>query len=217
VPPVGGMAAVQPDEAEFRPAAPASQAGWAGNRRPSDRAASDAPASGVTLNSPLPPMRFIRNAAEAPALPGAYLLLLALPGPLRVALPRRPEATLQPGRLLYAGSARGPGGLRARLARHQRANKTPHWHIDRVTLAGTVQGAWIFPGGDECVIIAALAHLPVPLPGFGNTDCRHCASHLLAWPVGTDDIGIVLINAGGPGKASGRTHNNAQRMSPQLP
>jgi Uri superfamily endonuclease len=132
----------------------------------------------------LSPARFITNAAEAPALPGAYLLLVTLPAPLLIALPGRPEATLHPGLYLYAGSARGPGGLRARLARHLRADKTPHWHIDRVTLAGTARGAWIFPGGDECVLIAALEHLPVPLPGFGSTDCRHCASHLLAWPAG---------------------------------
>ncbi|PPQ33194.1 GIY-YIG nuclease family protein [Rhodopila globiformis] len=131
----------------------------------------------------LPPGRFIRDAGQAPDSPGAYLLLITLPAPLRVVLPRRAEVTLPPGRLLYAGSARGPGGLRARLARHLRTEKTPHWHIDRVTLAGTVQGAWVFPGGDECALVAALAHLRVPLPGFGSTDCRGCVSHLLAWPV----------------------------------
>jgi Uri superfamily endonuclease len=131
-------------------------------------------------------IRFVADAAEAPAVRGAYLLLVTLPRPLRVTLPRRPEATLQPGRFVYAGSARGPGGLRARLARHQRADKTLHWHIDRVTAAATVNGAWIVPGGEECAIVAALAHLPVPLPGFGSTDCRRCPSHLLAWPEGTD-------------------------------
>src|SRR4051812_8195174 len=98
----------------------------------------------MTPNSRLPPGRFIRDAAEAPDRPGAYLLLVTLPEPLCVTLPHQPEATLQPGVLLYAGSARGPGGLRARLARHQRMDKKPHWHIDRVTLAGTVLGAWIF-------------------------------------------------------------------------
>jgi len=172
-------------------------------------AAPDVSASRVTLNGPLPPMRFITNLAEAPALPGAYLLLITLPDPLSVALPGRPEATLRPGRLLYAGSAHGPGGLRARLARHQRTDKKPHWHIDRVTLAGTVQGAWVFPGGNECAIVAALAHLPVPLPGFGSTDCRHCASHLLTWPAGTDDIGRVLVSAGRSGEAPDRIHNSA--------
>ncbi|MFL5280923.1 MAG: DUF123 domain-containing protein [Rhodopila sp.] len=35
----------------------------------------------------------------------------------------RPAASLLPGRYLYAGSARGPGGMRARLDRHLRRNK----------------------------------------------------------------------------------------------
>ena len=113
---------------------------------------------------------------------GAYLLLVVLTVPLRVVLPQRPEAVLLPGRYLYAGSARGPGGLRARLARHMLADKKPHWHIDRLTGAGAVEGAWVVPGGDECALVAALAHLPVPMPGFGSSDCRVCASHLLYWP-----------------------------------
>lgn len=128
---------------------------------------------------------FVRTAAAAPALPGAYLLLIALPVPLCVVLPHRRATTLPPGRYLYAGSARGPGGLRARLARHLRADKKPHWHIDRLTAAGTVEGAWVIPGGSECALVAALAHLPVPLPGFGSSDCRTCVSHLLHWPAET--------------------------------
>jgi Uri superfamily endonuclease len=149
----------------------------------------------VALNGTPPPAWFIRDAAEAPALPGAYLLLVLLQAPLTVALPQRRAAILQPGRFLYAGSARGPGGLRARLARHQRTDKKRHWHIDRLTLAGTVQGAWIVPGGGECAMVAALAHLPAPLPGFGSSDCRCCTSHLLAWPAGMDDLGTVRAEA----------------------
>jgi hypothetical protein len=37
-----------------------------------------------------------------------------------------------------------PGGLRARLARQMRRGKPIHWHIDRLTEAGTVLGAWRF-------------------------------------------------------------------------
>lgn len=128
------------------------------------------------------PADFLRRADAAPAIPGAYLLLVTLPTRLRLDLPRRREAMLEPGRFLYAGSARGPGGIRARLARHLRRDKKPHWHIDQLTAAGEALGGWVFPGGHECAIIDALAHLPHPLPGFGSTDCRHCISHLLAWP-----------------------------------
>lgn len=135
---------------------------------------------------------FVRTAAEAPSLPGAYLLLITLARPLHGALPHRPEAVLPPGRYLYAGSARGPGGLRARLARHMRAEKKPHWHVDRLTEAGIVEGAWAIPGCGECALIATLAALPVPLPGFGSTDCRRCASHLLAWPAGQQAEALVF-------------------------
>jgi Uri superfamily endonuclease len=51
---------------------------------------------------------------------------------------------------------------------------------DNLTEAGTVLGAWTFPGGgDECDLVAAPSHLPVPIEGFGSTDCRKCRSHLL--------------------------------------
>lgn len=127
-----------------------------------------------------PDAGFVTTASDAPALPGAYLLLLTLTEPMTVGLPHRPAVTLPAGRYLYAGSARGPGGIRARLARHMRADKRPHWHIDQLTRGGTVDGAWVLPGGNECAVVAALAHLPAPIPGFGSTDCRTCVSHLLA-------------------------------------
>ena len=139
-----------------------------------------------TSVQPACPPRFVRTAAEAPTRPGAYLLLITLPAPLTVTLPRQRQATLPSGRYLYAGSAHGPGGLRARLARHMRPDKKPHWHIDRLTKAGTIEGAWTVPDGRECALVAALAFLPVPLPGFGSTDCRCCASHLLYWPADTE-------------------------------
>ncbi len=110
-----------------------------------------------------------------PAVPGAYALVVVL---------EAPAAGLPPGRYIYCGSARGSGGLGARLSRHMRRGKAVRWHVDRLTEAGRVLGAWVFEGGDECALVRALAHLPVPLPGFGSSDCRACASHLLSWPEG---------------------------------
>jgi histidyl-tRNA synthetase len=124
---------------------------------------------------------FIRSAAEAPSADGAYVLLLELAAPLEATAGRR-AATLSPGRYLYCGSAAGPGGLAARIGRHMRRGKRRHWHVDQLTEAGVVLGAWSAPGASECGLVAALAHLPVPLDGFGSTDCRRCRSHLLFWP-----------------------------------
>jgi len=128
--------------------------------------------------------RLFRAAANIPALPGAYVLVITLARPLEVAIGGGTPQRLAPGRYLYCGSARGPGGLKARIARHMRCGKPVRWHVDRLTEHGSVRGAWIFPAGDECALAARLAHLPAPVAGFGSSDCRRCASHLFAWPKG---------------------------------
>lgn len=119
-----------------------------------------------------------------PTVPGAYVLLVELAGDVAVRLPGRPDVALSAGRYLYCGSARGPGGIKARVGRHMRRDKTVRWHIDQLTSAGRVLGAWVFPNGSECALVAGLSALPVPIPGFGSSDCRICPSHLLAWPNG---------------------------------
>ncbi|MDR3439432.1 DUF123 domain-containing protein [Telmatospirillum sp.] len=129
-------------------------------------------------------MAFYSDATEIPAVPGAYVLLITLAGDTEIHLARQPAKTLAAGRYLYCGSARGPGGLRARIARHLRRDKTVRWHVDQLTSTGQALGAWVFPDGDECALTACLANFPVPIPGFGSSDCRSCRSHLLAWPQG---------------------------------
>lgn len=127
--------------------------------------------------------KFIRSADEAPSSKGAYVLLVWIATPLRARAGGR-EALLSPGHYLYCGSARGPGGLRARIARHMRRDKKPHWHIDQLTLTGVVEGAFIQPDGDECALNSTLSHLPIPLAGFGASDCPRCRSHLRYWRKG---------------------------------
>ncbi|HMK90016.1 MAG TPA: GIY-YIG nuclease family protein [Methylocystis sp.] len=126
---------------------------------------------------------FVETAAAAPRDSGAYALLVALGAALPVeAGPRR--ATLSPGLYVYCGSANGPGGLAARLARHMRRDKPRRWHVDQLTNAGAPLGAWVFPGGCECAINVTLKALPVPVEGFGSSDCRRCRAHLRLWPAG---------------------------------
>ena len=128
---------------------------------------------------------FVRSAAAAPAEAGAYALLIALQTPLAVKAGVK-TASLAPGLYLYCGSARGSGGLAARIARHMRQEKRAHWHVDQLTRAGEVLGAFVFPSGDECAINAALGKLPTPFEGFGSSDCRRCRSHLRFWARGLD-------------------------------
>ena len=73
-------------------------------------------------------IRFCRSAAEAPSLPGAYVLQIEIPRPTQVRIGRRPPVTLAAGRYLYCGSAWGPCGLKARVARHMRRGKAIRWH-----------------------------------------------------------------------------------------
>jgi Uri superfamily endonuclease len=128
-------------------------------------------------------MIFIASVADAPSTPGAYALALRLDAPLDVRVGKI-SATLPASDYLYCGSARGPGGLRARLARHMRPHKRAHWHIDQLTAGARLLGAFVEEQGDECALNAALADLPIPIPGFGSSDCRRCASHLRFWPAG---------------------------------
>ncbi|ARN81646.1 GIY-YIG nuclease family protein [Methylocystis bryophila] len=142
---------------------------------------------------------FFRSATAAPKEAGAYALLISLPAPLAVKAGSN-RASLAAGFYLYCGSARGPGGLAARVARHMRREKRAHWHVDQITCAGEVLGAFVFPGGDECAINVALADLPTPLDGFGSSDCRRCRSHLRYWAKGlrlprgfeAESLGMVL-------------------------
>ena len=115
---------------------------------------------------------------------GAYVIAIDLAEAVMVTLPGRSPTALTPGRYLYCGSAKGPGGLKARVSRHMRRRKAVRWHVDRLTARGRVAGGWIVPGGNECDLARMLAHLPAPIPGFGSSDCRICRSHLLRWPDG---------------------------------
>jgi histidyl-tRNA synthetase len=125
---------------------------------------------------------FVSAAADAPAVPGSYVLAILIETAVSVTIAGKPAAVLPPGKYLYCGSAKGPGGLKARLSRHMRSRKNIRWHIDQITRHGRVLGAWIVPDGDECRLVESLSHLSKPIPGFGSTDCRRCVAHMLAWP-----------------------------------
>jgi Uri superfamily endonuclease len=117
-----------------------------------------------------------------PSYAGAYLLILQLGKPILVDLRKAGSVHLAAGWYVYAGSAWGSGGLRARIGRHFRQRKKPHWHIDRLTLKAVELSAIVVPNARECDLVAKLAmsdHFKSAVAGFGSTDCRICESHLL--------------------------------------
>ncbi|MDD4256163.1 MAG: GIY-YIG nuclease family protein [Methanofollis sp.] len=117
---------------------------------------------------------------------GVYCLVLHTPA-CEVEVGSLGTVRFRAGYHIYVGSARGPGGLEARVGRHFRLAATregrPHWHIDRllltpgITLAGAVLGATA--EDFECRIATAIGGEAVP--GFGCTDCS-CPSHLFFRP-----------------------------------
>jgi Uri superfamily endonuclease len=106
-------------------------------------------------------------------------------------VPRPGGAILAGGRYVYAGNARGPGGMMARIRRHLRRDKGVRWHIDHLTTRHPVVAVALLPGGDECAVVAALGRRPgvtVPAPDFGSSDCAACPAHLLRLPDDADAL-----------------------------
>jgi Uri superfamily endonuclease len=121
--------------------------------------------------------------STAPNEVGAYAVLLRLPKSFRFERPRFSH-DFSTGWYVYAGSAYGPGGIRARLCRHFKKNKKPHWHVDHLTALAEDMHAIAVLAGSECEIAAKLAGTRAFKPvadGFGSSDCKICRSHLLLW------------------------------------
>ena len=120
---------------------------------------------------------------KMPDLRGAYVLVLRLDKTINIKFPRIAFDQLMPGWYVYLGSARGSGGIRARVKRHFQYRKTAHWHIDRLTEKSVEMAALAVADGHECELVGKLLkslRFKVAVAGFGNTDCHLCESHLLA-------------------------------------
>ena len=74
--------------------------------------------------------------------PGTYALILSCSTKICVQIGRLGTMQLQPGYYIYLGSALGPGGLRARIAHHQKPSLRPHWHIDYLRAHTRFHSIW---------------------------------------------------------------------------
>jgi Uri superfamily endonuclease len=116
-------------------------------------------------------------------LPGTYVLVIQMVRDTDLRVSRLGVVAFPRGYYCYVGSAMGPGGLRARLARHLRQQKKPHWHIDYLLRRAPLVETWSAPSAArlECAWVRALLQLPgatLPVRGFGSSDC-HCPAHLV--------------------------------------
>jgi Uri superfamily endonuclease len=134
-------------------------------------------------------MTTVPSPVDLPRHKGSYVLLLELSTPLTLTVGRLGTLDFGSGLYAYTGSARGPGGLAARLGRHLKRAKRSHWHIDYLRLEAPVVAIWAgwgraSAGLTECRLADRLERtLPFqrPFKGFGSSDCT-CSSHLLYWP-----------------------------------
>jgi Uri superfamily endonuclease len=108
---------------------------------------------------------------------GSYILLLELPEQREITVGRLGLITFPKGCYAYVGSALN--GLKPRITRHLRKEKSRHWHIDCLLPEAEVWEIIIFPSEErrECLLAQSLALGFQAIPGFGSSDCK-CKSHL---------------------------------------
>ena len=116
-----------------------------------------------------------------PRVPGSYVLVLALAEARRIRVGALGLLDFHPGTYIYCGSAHGPGGLGARIARHCRRRKAKRWHIDFLRAHMRLVGAlWVAcPDRNrehEMAHVLGEEYEPY-VPGLGATDCR-CPTHV---------------------------------------
>lgn len=128
--------------------------------------------------------RWLAMPGALPAAPGSYVLELRLEREVRIVAGRLGPLRLGPGRLRYYGSARGPGGLAARIGRHLRPEaRRPRWHIDALTACAPVTRVRLELEASEHDLLRrdlGSGRWVVAASGFGSSDCRRCPAHLLA-------------------------------------
>lgn len=127
--------------------------------------------------------------------PGTYALLLRLDKQERITVGKLGTFDFPAGYYLYVGSALGPGGLQARLARHRRSSESSsqssysqtrnklHWHIDYLLQRARLVEVWSVASEErlECrwsEVARGLSGAQVPVRGFGSSDCV-CPAHLI--------------------------------------
>lgn len=127
-----------------------------------------------------------------PKSPGIYAIELLLDRPRNITIGKLGTFNFPAGIYIYSGSAKGPGGLSARLNRHIRLDsKQCHWHIDYLRQFAKIKavGYTLSTPGDPfvesqecrwCQSVLALPGAEVPVTRFGSSDCRSgCRAHLI--------------------------------------
>jgi len=115
-----------------------------------------------------------------PSAAGTYVLLLYLRKGRQIEVGHLGAIFFSRGWYAYVGSAYGPGGLAARLGRHQREIKKLRWHIDYLRTRAEPRWVWFNCSAtplEHTWAAGLLKQGAFAINGFGCSDCR-CPSHL---------------------------------------
>ena len=127
-----------------------------------------------------------------PVESGSYILLARLLKDLSIEIGVLGVHYFEAGLYFYCGSARGLGGLKARINHHLRPSKSPSWHFDYLKPNVMIEAAWFAITDEplECCFVHSLSRLPQaeqPVRFFGSRDCRSgCHSHLVMFSLNED-------------------------------
>jgi Uri superfamily endonuclease len=114
---------------------------------------------------------------------GTYALVFRSAQVSEASIGRLGVLPISRGYYVYVGSAFGPGGVYARVARHVSHSPRRHWHVDYLWPTLRVGEVWYSHDSArrEHQWARVLMHsmkASVPLPRFGASDCD-CESHLV--------------------------------------
>ncbi len=120
-----------------------------------------------------------------PSERGSYALIVEIGKQIQIKIGSLGKQSFKKGFYCYVGSARGPGGIRARISHHikshMREEKKHHWHIDHLLTHARPLEVWFsFSLGEGDIADHLLARFPYTR-GFGSTDSSR-PSHLFYSP-----------------------------------
>jgi Uri superfamily endonuclease len=137
---------------------------------------------------------------QIPKEKGSYCLVFSLETQLSVHIGKLGCIQCEPGYYFYLGSAKGTGGLRARVRRHLRLEKKKFWHLDYLTpyleFQYLIFSLQFYKECEWSQIFENNYAVFTSVPRFGSSDCRRrCKSHLYMSenPINQNEITNLLI------------------------
>jgi len=130
--------------------------------------------------------------------PGVYVLIFQIAKPFNVNVGGLGKVDFKPGTYLYVGSARGKGGIKARVMRHLSKEKKLKWHIDYLTSSNNVNILCVIYSYTKNPLEPALVRklevcLERVVKGFGSTDTR-LYTHLFRTEMDLQSVIELVVN-----------------------